>query len=75
MRILENNTSLGPENECIGISALLRPLGHTNLSNEFLIEILLYSHKDFTDGLYEDIRLLTPCFIHQSGRFDKEFKI
>ena len=53
-----------------GVSALLRPLGHTNLSNEFLMRILLYGDKDFTDGLNRDIRLLTLCFIHKTGRFD-----
>ena len=50
-----------------GVSALLRPLGHTNLSNEFLMQILLYGDKDFTDG---DILLLTLCFIHKTGLFD-----
>ena len=53
-----------------GVSALLRPLGHTNLSNEFLMQILLYGDKDFTDGLNRDILLLTLCFIHKTGRFD-----
>ena len=53
-----------------GVSALLRPLGHTNLSNEFLMQILLYGDKDFTDGLNRDMLLLTLCFIHKTGRFD-----
>ena len=34
-----------------GVSALLRPLGHTNLPNEFLMQILLYGDIDFTDDL------------------------
>ena len=33
-----------------GVSALLRSLGHTNLSKEFLMLILLYADKDFTSG-------------------------
>ena len=45
-----------------GVSALLRPLGHTNLSNEFLMQILLYGDKDFTDCLNRDVLLLTLCF-------------
>ena len=55
-------------------SALLKLLGHTNLSNEFLMQILLYGDKDFTDGLIKDILLLTLYFIHKTGRFDYEFK-
>ena len=53
-----------------GVSALLRPLGHTNLSNEFLMQISLYGDKDFTDSLNRDILLLTLCFIHKTGRFE-----
>ena len=29
-----------------GVSSLLQPLGHTNLSNKFLMQILLYGDKD-----------------------------
>ena len=53
-----------------GVSALLRPLGHTNLPNDFLMQILLYGDKDFPDGINKDILLLTLRFIHQTGRFD-----
>ena len=53
-----------------GVSSLLRPLGHNNLSNEFLMQILLYGDKDFTDGLNRDILLSTLCFNHKTGRFD-----
>ena len=53
-----------------GISALLRPLGHTNPSNEFLMRILLYGVKDFPAGINKDILLLTLQFIHETGRFD-----
>ena len=63
-----------PRRDLTGVSALSRPLGHTNLSNEFLIQLLLYGDKDFTDGLNRDILLLALCFIHKTGRFDEEFK-
>ena len=53
-----------------GVSALLRSLGHTDLSKEFLMHILLYDDKDFPDSLNKDILLLTLRFIHETGRFD-----
>ena len=53
-----------------GVSVLLRPLGHTNPSNEFLMRILLYGDKDFPASLNKDILLLTLRFIHETGRFD-----
>ena len=53
-----------------GGSALLRPLGHTDLSNEFLLQILLYGDKDFPDSLNKDILLLPLPFIHETGRLD-----
>ena len=53
-----------------GVSALLRPLGHINLSNEFLMQILLYGDKDFPNNLNKDILLLTLRFIHETGRFN-----
>ena len=34
-----------------GFSALLPPIGHTDFSNEFLMQILLYGDKDFPDSL------------------------
>ena len=42
-----------------GVSTLLRPPGHTDLSNEFLMQILLYGDEDFPDSLNKDILLLT----------------
>ena len=48
-----------------GVSVLLRPLGNSNLSKEFLMQILLFGDKDSIDGLKNDILLLTPCFIHK----------
>ena len=54
-----------------GVSALLRPLGHTNLSKEFLIKILLYGDDDFIgDGLNKDILLITLYLIHKTDQFD-----
>ena len=53
-----------------GVSALLRPLGRTNPSNEFLMQILLYGDKDFPVNLNKDILLLMLRFIHETGRFD-----
>ena len=53
-----------------GVSGFLRPLGHTNPSSEFLMQILLYGDKDFPVNLNKDILLLTLRFIHETGRFD-----
>ena len=53
-----------------GVSALLRTLGHTNPSNEFLMRILLYGDKDFPASLNKDVILLTHRFIHETVRFD-----
>ena len=53
-----------------GVSDLLPPLGHTDLSNEFLMQILLYGDKDFPNSLNKDLRLSTLRFIHETGRFD-----
>ena len=52
------------------VSALLRPLGHTDLSTEFPMQISLYGDNDFYDSLNKDILLLTLRFIHETGRFD-----
>ena len=45
-----------------GVSALLRPLGHTDLSNEFLMQSSLYGDKDFPDSLNKDIVKHQNCF-------------
>ena len=55
------------------VSALLRPLRHSDLSNEFLMQILLYGDKGLPDRLNKDIRLLTLRFIHETGHFDQKF--
>ena len=41
-----------------------------DLSNKFLMQILLYGDKDFPDSLNKDIILLTLRFIHETGHFD-----
>ena len=53
-----------------GVSALIRPYGHTDLQNSLLMQILLYGDKNFPDEVNKDILLLTLKFIHKSGRFD-----
>ena len=50
-------------------SSLLQPLGFTNLSNDALLQILLYGDKDFSDDVNKNILLLTLRFIHKTGRF------
>ena len=52
------------------VSFLLQPFGYTNLSNDALLQILLYGDKDFPDDLNKNILLLTLRFIHRTGRFD-----
>ena len=52
------------------VSSLLQPLGYANLSNDALLQILLYGDKDFPDDLNKNILLLTLRFIHRTGRFD-----
>ena len=45
-----------------GVFSLLRPLRHTDLSNEFLMQILLFGDKDFPDSLNKDILLFNAPF-------------
>ena len=52
-----------------GVSALLPPLGNTDLSNEFQMQISSYGDKDFPYSLNKGIVLLTLLFIHATGRF------
>ena len=53
-----------------GICALLRPLGHVDLANEILLQLLLYGNKDFPDTVNRNVLELTLNFIHKTGRFD-----
>ena len=48
------------------VSPLIRPLGHTDLSNGFLMQILLYGDKDFPDSRNKDILLLALRFINET---------
>ena len=49
-----------------------QPLGYTYLSNDVLLQILLYGDKDFPEDLHKNIHLLTLRFIYRTGRFDWE---
>ena len=53
-----------------GVSAILRPFGHNNLSNKVLTQYLLYGNKDLSIDLNRKIIELTLAFIHNTGRFD-----
>ena len=53
-----------------GVLAILRPFGHNNLSNEVLMQYLLYGDKDLSIDLNRKILELTLAFIHNTGRFD-----
>ena len=45
------------------VSFLLQPLGCTDLSNDVLLQVLLYGDKDFPDDLNRNILLLTFNFV------------
>ena len=52
------------------ILQLLQPFGRINkLSNVFLIKLLLYGDKDFSDSINKSILVLTTRFILKAGRF------
>ena len=53
-----------------GVSAILRPFGHNNLSNKVLKQYLLYGNKDLSIDLNRKILELTLAFIHNNGQFD-----
>ena len=49
----------------------IRPFVQINsLSNNILVEILLYGDKDFSDDVNKTILELTIKFINETGRFD-----
>ena len=54
----------------VGVLALVRPFGLSNPSNEVLLQLLIYVHKDFPDEINRNILELTLRFIHETGRFD-----
>ena len=54
-----------------GIVELLRPFMQiTNLSNDALIQLLLYGDQYLPYNLNRNILELTLRFIHETGRFD-----
>ena len=54
-----------------GIVELIRPfIQITDLSNDSLIQLLLYGDQDLTDDLNRNILELTLRFIYETGRFD-----
>ena len=52
------------------VPSSLQPFGYANLSNDALLQILLYGDKDFPGDLNKNILLLTLRFIRRTGRFD-----
>ena len=53
-----------------GVFDLVRPFGYNNLSNEVLMQLLLYGDEDLPNDLNRNILDLTLQFIHKTGRFD-----
>ena len=53
-----------------GVFNLVRPFGYNNLSNEVLMQLLLYGDEDLPNDLNRNILDLTLQFIHKTGRFD-----
>ena len=54
-----------------GTSELLRPFVQiTNLSNDALIQLLLYGDQHLSHDLNRNILELPLRFIHETGRFD-----
>ena len=49
---------------------LLQSLGYTDLSNEGLIQLLLYGDEDLPNDFNRNIIELTLQCIHTTGRFD-----
>ena len=52
------------------VSSSLQPLGYADLSNDALLQILLYGDEDFPDDLNKDILLSTLLFVHRTGGYD-----
>ena len=54
-----------------GASPILQPFFDINgLSNNDLVQLLLYGDKKFTNDANKNIIQLTLDFIHKTGRFD-----
>ena len=53
-----------------GVSDVLRPFGHSNLSNKVPTQLLLYRDEKFSYDLNRAIFNLTIQFLHKTGRFE-----
>ena len=54
-----------------GVSEVLQPFVQINtLSNNVLVQLLLYGDKDLSSDVNKHVLQLTLNFIHQTGRFD-----
>ena len=53
-----------------GVYDVLRPFGHSNLSNKVLTQLLLYGDEKFSCDLNRTIFNLTIQFIRKTGRFE-----
>ena len=54
-----------------GMSVVLQPFVQINtLSNNVLVQLLLYGDKNLSSDVNKHVLKLTLNFIHQSGRFD-----
>ena len=53
-----------------GVYDVLRPFGHSNLSNKVLTHLLLYGNEKFSYDLNRTILNLTIQFIRETGRFE-----
>ena len=53
-----------------GVSDVLRPFGHSNLSNKVLTQLFLYGDEKFPCDLNRTILTLTIQFIRKTGRFE-----
>ena len=49
---------------------LIRPYGYIDLSNEVLMQLLLYGDKHLPHALNINLLELTLKYIHATGRFD-----
>ena len=53
-----------------GILSLLQPLGFANISDEMLVQLLLYGDKNFPNEVNRKILELTLQYIHETGRLE-----
>ena len=53
-----------------GVVALLRPFGYIDLSNEVLMQLLLFGDKSLPNDVNRNILKLTLLYIHTTGRLN-----